>query len=136
MPRTGLLLTAVVASFIGLMSAPAHASQSACGEGLTTLQEQEAALDLLEAAHAEGQAHRDTVRGELDGLAEQIRTLRDEGAKPGAIEPLVAERTKLLSELERSLRVSKAVKNQIDVLRPEVEAATRAYLQCVEDTLE
>ena len=135
MTRTGLLLSAVVASFIGLMSAPAHAGDSQCGADLEMLQEQETALGLLETAHAEGEADRETVRGELDALAEQIRTLRDEGAEPAAIDRLVVRRTKLLGELRRSQKVSKAVGSQIAVLRTQVEDANRAYLACVEETL-
>lgn len=136
MTRTGLLLTAVVASFIGLMSAPAHAEESQCGGDLETLQQQETALELLETAHAEGEAHRGTVRGELDALAEQIRTLRDEGAKPEAIDRLIVQRTRLLGELRRSQKVSKAVGSQIVVMRTQVQDANRAYLACVEGTLE
>ena len=129
------VVVALAVSIACLMGTSAHAAEASCGADLSTLQEQETALDVLETAHEEGAKHREALRVEADTLGQRIRAMRAEGDEPGEINVVVLQRTKTLADLARSQRVGKAVATQIAVMREQVEDASREYLRCVEATL-
>lgn len=136
-------LVALASVLLGTLSTPALAASATdtqttatvCVPQLETLNGKQAALLDLQDAHEAGRLHRHALRTRAFELAVQIETLKADGASAHAIVAVQTRRAKLLSDVESSERLAPVLARQIEALKPDVEAAGRAYFSCVEASL-
>ncbi len=141
--RNPALLVAAVSLLLGFASGSAAAAEptlrgsddGACGAQLRTLQDKQTTLSDLRAAQDEGAANRKALRAEAFALSVKVQELRAEGATAATIKPVLAKRTQIMADVRRSERLAPVFAVQIDALAPDVEAASRRYIECVESSL-
>ncbi|MEM6992927.1 MAG: hypothetical protein AAF721_20595 [Myxococcota bacterium] len=140
MLRTGLLATAACLT-LGFASGSASAAEpvvdgaGACSAQLSTLEDKQGALSDLKAAQSEGEANRKELRATAFDLTVQIETLKSSGGSEAAIRSLQTKRSQAVSDVKRSERLAPILAVQIAALTPDVDAASRKYITCVESSL-
>lgn len=128
----GFLLFAVAAPSVAAASESSAESNAAlCHAQLEGLDEARAALDQLENAVATAKAERARLDVRDAELAAEIPLAN--GTQRAA---LVAERKAVQAELATIAELLPAIESQATALRAELDAAERAYIGCIEATIE
>lgn len=142
MRRTGFLAIVATVMFGTATAASAaestHTTQNSamCRPQLESLQGKQTALSNLQTAQAEGEARRKQLRSDAFELAVQIEVLRTDGAPKAVVDALVTTRAQMVADIKRSQTLVPALALQINALTPDVDAASRTYIACVEAALE
>jgi chromosome segregation ATPase len=121
----------LVAAAAPSMAVAGESNAEVCHAQLEGLDDARAALDQLEDAVATAKAERAQLKVRDAELAAEI-ALAD-GAQRDA---LVAERTTVQAELAAIADLLPAIEAQAVALRAELDSAERAYIGCIEATIE
>lgn len=138
MSPTKIIFAVALGVSAALLGSPARAAGSSlqCDDQLVDLGSMQAALTQMEEAVAANKTRRERLRTEASTLAATIADRLRDGASSLEVEPLAKQRSAALRELDQAQSIGPALEGQLEALLLQVDHAERAYIACIESTLD